>query len=307
MQQYRFDDDRSASTTSSALTSPNTAAKPSDDSNRLRIAITIDDIPWKYSLPKFAPGHGRKQPSVSSSSPSTQVHNCDDHNEKVNTKHELFSSSISEICQVLKQHNACATLMMIGNYCIRNLQKNAQLVEKFVEWLDDGIIELANHGMTNSKHASLPKNKLVMEIENCEKTVNDILLAPLNERRKLKGKAPLESVMTKYYRPGHGFFTQEMIQTCQELEYDIVLGNIYSFDPQVPIWWLNLVNIVIVSYVYDLVKLLSFGFLCSHDHHQIVILHDRPWTAQLLNYLLPFLKWRSYEVLTLSSLLSTTQ
>ncbi|KAG2378720.1 hypothetical protein C9374_007868 [Naegleria lovaniensis] len=257
-------------------------------STRHCIAITIDDVPWKYSLPKILRRRERQQHTMISS--TTQ-------------NHDLFISSISEICKILKQHNACATLMMIGNYSIRNLQKNTQLVEKFVEWLDDGVIELANHGMTNSKHASLSKTNLLMEIANCEKAVNDILLAPLNERRKLKRQAPLTSVMTKYYRPGHGFFTQEMVQACQELNYDIVLGNIYSFDPQVPLWWLNFINIALVGYVYDLVKLLSFGFLCSNDHHQIVILHDRPWTAQLLNYLLPFLQWRRYSVLKLSHMM----
>ncbi|EFC43694.1 predicted protein [Naegleria gruberi] len=239
---------------------------------RKRIAITIDDVPWKYSLPKPLKKQGLK-----------------------------LETSIAEICSVMeKLGDCCATLMMIGSYATRNLKHDEELTSKFVEWIDDGLIELANHGMTNSRHASLSREKLREEIVQNETTLNDLLLTRVNAKRV----TPLESVLTKFYRPGHGFFTNEMIELVDQLGYRIVLGNIYSFDPQIPVWWLNFVNIVMVSYLYDILKFISFGYFATNDDQAIVILHDRPWTAKLLNYLVPFLKWRGYDIVSLSEIVT---
>ena len=249
-----------------------------DDDKKKQMVITIDDVPWKYSIPNRL-------------------------KKELKQEEDLLTTSISEICKVLKSCGGCATLMMIGNYTTRNLQHNKALLEEFIEYLDEGLIQLANHGMTNSKHAKLSAEDMKVEITRCEKTVNQVLLEQLNHRRTMKNQETFQSTMQPFYRPGHGFFNKTMLDVCSELGYRVVLGNIYPHDPFILVWWLNLLNIVIMTYVYDILKWTSFGFLASNDGQQIVILHDRPWTAKLLSYLIPFLKWRGYDIVHLSDVI----
>lgn len=175
-----------------------------------------------------------------------------------------LKTCIDEICQIIDENKSSATLMTIG----KNLHEaDPKIIECLKKYNKKGIIEFSNHGDTNSKHYNFSNEDLKEEIQLCEKSIQEKLEVPC----------------VKFFRPGHGMFHKEMINECAKLNYKIVLGDVYSFDPQVPLWFLNL-----------------FHIFCTVREGSIIIIHDRPWTPTLLRWLLPMLKSRNYKISKLS-------
>ena len=75
----------------------------------------------------------------------------------------------------------------------------------------------------------------------------------------------------------------------KEWGYRLVLGSVYPHDPQIPYWRINAAHI-----------------LSSVRPGSIVICHDRrSWTAPTLRKVLPELKKRGYQVVTVTQLLES--
>ncbi len=170
--------------------------------------------------------------------------------------------NIHRILDVFKWFQCRATFFVIGSY-LEEHDRNDLLLRRMV---DDGH-EIGNHGYTNSRAVRLSDADLIGEIDKTHK-----LFDKQND--------------TKLYRPGCGYFSQSMINVCKSLNHTLVLGSVYSFDPQIPFPWIHYFHISSTAVSGD-----------------IVILHDRWWTIPLLWVLLPTLKWRGFEVTTVSRLL----
>ena len=143
------------------------------------------------------------------------------------------------------------------------LRENDEVLKRMV----DENNEIGNHGFTNSRAVSLSDPDLISEIDKT-------------------GALYAEHAQEKIYRPGCGYFSQAIIGVCNALDYKLILGSVYSFDAQIIFPWVHYYHIATTCVSGD-----------------IVILHDRWWTIPLLWILLPTLKWRGFEVTTVSKLL----
>jgi hypothetical protein len=81
-----------------------------------------------------------------------------------------------------------------------------------------------------------------------------------------------------FYRPGCGLFNQRMIEITESLNYNLALGTVYPNDP--------VVCSSIINYYY---------LICHIEKGDIVILHDRKWTAPMLQWLLPWMISKSLK------------
>lgn len=134
--------------------------------------------------------------------------------------------------------------------------------------------QIANHGKTNSMHALKTYKSLAQEIETCDKDISDIY--------NLAGVSPPK---TKFYRPGCGLFTSITTRYCRDHNYKLTLGSVYPNDP-----------IFFIPY-------LNYWYIRWHlESGDVVIFHDRPWTPQMLRYLLPWLEKEGYKCVTLDEL-----
>lgn len=148
-----------------------------------------------------------------------------------------------------------------------------QRMDKLSEMVQKGH-QICNHGKSNSMHALKTTTGLAHEIDTCDQYIQKIYEL---------AKTPLPK--KKFYRPGCGLFTPITTKYCQENDYCLTLGSVYPNDPIFCIPYLN--------------------FLYIKWHIQsgdVVILHDRPWTPQMLRYLLPWLEKEGYKCVTLDEL-----
>jgi len=95
----------------------------------------------------------------------------------------------------------------------------------------------------------------------------------------------------KMYRPPHGIISRKQLRYLSDLGYTSVLGDLYYFDPM----------------VHNPGKI-SKSILRDMKPGSIIILHDgrksRMQTLDILETILPEIKRRGYEVVTVSELLA---
>lgn len=170
------------------------------------------------------------------------------------------TETFGAILRVLDQHYTKATFFVISSQ-INEINK-----PMLIQAVQRGH-HLANHGQIDRKHANLSRSELSIELSHCERAIDDIYKA---------AKKPLPQV--KYYRPGN----ETINQYARENGYTIVLGTNYPSDPYISSTMIN--------------KWYIMNHLKAHD---IIILHDRPWTPALLQVLLPAIKARNHNVTSL--------
>eukprot|EP00250_Pteridium_aquilinum_P007366 c17100_g1_i1 orf=293-715(+) len=95
----------------------------------------------------------------------------------------------------------------------------------------------------------------------------------------------------KWFRPGHGFFTKQMLQVTESHGYKTALGSLFPLDT------------LFTNEGENIAKYLLWRVY----NGAIIILHDRGpqklQTAKVLRILLPNLRKRGFSVVTLSELL----
>ncbi|KAF4772394.1 hypothetical protein HAV15_004835 [Penicillium sp. str.  len=140
--------------------------------------------------------------------------------------------------------------------------------------------ELANHAMYDEPSRALGDDVLADQIRAVHARIQEAYVTAGNTSQP-------ENWL---FRPGSGFFSSRMRTLVKELGYQLVLGDVYPHDPQVPSWKLN------ASHILSMVKPGS-----------IIICHDRrEWTVPMLQKVLPELNRRGYRVVTVSGLLKET-
>ncbi|KAJ3021617.1 UNVERIFIED_CONTAM: hypothetical protein HDU68_009531 [Siphonaria sp. JEL0065] len=176
------------------------------------------------------------------------------------------SEHTAEILDILKQHGAKATFFIIGDY-VDKLPEGPDLLARMVA---EGH-ELANHTMFDRPTVSLTREIFELELVQVDSIIS------LHQ--------PNPSI--KWFRPGSGVFSQEMVDIAESYGYKTILGcrfpvDTTSRDPRLNSW-----------------------HVASGIHPgAIVVLHDyREWIKETLRLLLPVLiVEKGYRVVTASEL-----
>ncbi|OLL23433.1 Chitooligosaccharide deacetylase [Neolecta irregularis DAH-3] len=171
-----------------------------------------------------------------------------------------------EILRLLRDHDSHATFFCIGS----------QVTPNSLQAIISQGHELGNHAMRDEASVDLPPDKLRVQIEQVDEMIDEAYSELGIERQ------------SRFFRPGFGFFSNVMIEMVQSMGYQTVLGNVYPHDAQIPYPKINARHI-----------------LSMVQPGSIIIVHDRrEYTTRMLQVVLPALKRRGYEIVTMSHLLS---
>ena len=181
------------------------------------------------------------------------------------------SAQTTAILDILESHNATATFFVIGS----QIPEYASLLTKMV---CDGH-ELANHAMYDEPSRDLSDAVLAEQMQTVHGMIQDAY-------QQSNQAGPLNW----FFRPGSGFFTSRMRTLVSNMGYRLVLGDVYPHDPQVPFARVN------ARHILSMVRPGS-----------IIVCQDRrEWTTPMLQLVLPELRRRGYEIVTISQLLQTS-
>eukprot|EP00271_Cylindrocystis_brebissonii_P015948 TRINITY_DN3903_c0_g3_i1.p1 TRINITY_DN3903_c0_g3~~TRINITY_DN3903_c0_g3_i1.p1 ORF type:complete len:478 (-),score=23.30 TRINITY_DN3903_c0_g3_i1:1071-2504(-) len=176
-----------------------------------------------------------------------------------------------QLLDLLQAHEAKATFFLIG----QNIDKYPELVDRMYS---EGH-ELGNHTMEDVASWRLTPAEF-------EKTLLDVDSRLQSYFHHDENGSPM-----KWFRPGHGWYTKRIRRTIQRYGYRLALGSVYPVDPL-----FKEKGGPIASYC-----------LWKMYPGAIIVLHDRPQqlnqTIEVLSRMLPELRKRGYQVVTLSELL----
>jgi peptidoglycan/xylan/chitin deacetylase (PgdA/CDA1 family) len=180
---------------------------------------------------------------------------------------DMPSEYTGEILELLRENDAHATFFVIGG----QVSGREDLLRAAVR---DGN-ELGNHAMHDEPSRALSDEELEKELAEVRDKIVDAYAA--------EGVEP----PSNYFRPGSGFFSNRMRRLADTLGYRLVLGSIYPPDPQIKYWSINARHIL---------SMLRPG--------AIIICHDRRgWTLPMLRKVLPEIRRRGYDIVTVTELL----
>ena len=172
-----------------------------------------------------------------------------------------------QILGVLKANNASATFFVIGNQV-------SQREDVLKDIISSGS-ELGNHAMRDEPSLSLSSETLRTQIDQVDESI-DLAYNSLNEDRP-----------AHYFRPGSGFFGRRVLDVAASAGHTTILGSIYPHDPFIKYWRIN---------AWHILSMVRPG--------AVIICHDRrAWTLPMLRKVLPALRKKGYEVVTVSKLL----
>lgn len=166
----------------------------------------------------------------------------------------------------LGRHGARATWFVIGsNVC----EDRHRLLRSLVA---EGH-ELGNHGMYDRPAWVLKREEFMKDVAGAQAVIES---CGGGQRR--------------WFRPGHAAFTPWKLSWLREQGYRVALGSIYPHDA---------VDLPPLQFSWP--RLLAWILVRKARAGDIIIVHDRPWTAQVLELALPQLT-KSFQVCTLSEL-----
>ena len=166
------------------------------------------------------------------------------------------------ILDLLAKHNAHATFFMIGEYVAGN--------EEIVRRLVDEGHELGNHMMSDAPSARLSAAEFERQL--------------LQTHEVLARFGPV-----RWFRPGHGWFNRRMLEQIHAHGYRCAMASAYAFE------------FLPVSAPYAarhiLLNIRPGGVIILHDGAA-----DQERTVAVLRRILPALRRRGYQVVTVSEL-----
>jgi endopolyphosphatase len=203
------------------------------------------------------------------------------------------------ILDILRDNGVKATFFCIGH----NIIYEDPTREILLRMRDEGH-ELGNHMFTDSASYQLSDAEFTKQLVEVDALIQDIMRngtttptpddTSLDTSRDGPPDTPDDTTLTtstvcpnttKWFRPGHGFFTRKMIETVCKYGYRTALGDCYPHDPTISISSVN-----------------SYYILNRVHPGAIIILHNRPWTLDTLRTVLPQLKAQGYTITTLTEL-----
>ena len=177
------------------------------------------------------------------------------------------SQHTAAILDILGRANATATFFAIGGQ-IPDREADLRAIL-------EGGHELGNHAMHDEPSVSVPSDRLRDEIARVDGWIDRAHAAVERPRRG------------HYFRPGSGVFSTRILDVAQAAGSRTILGGIYPHDP-------------FVSYS----RINAWHILSGLRPGAIIICHDRrSWTLPMLRRVVPEMRRRGYEVVTVSQLL----
>lgn len=189
----------------------------------------------------------------------------------VNTSEKVIALTIddgphesitAEILDTLAAFRVKATFFVIGNRIAGNEDQLKRMVAEGHE--------LGNHLMYDKRSIDLSSEEFAAQLKQVDR-----LLRPYGR--------------IHWFRPGSGWYNQEMLEQIRPYGYRCVVGSLYPYDAQV-----------------SSVEFVSNYILGNAQPGSIIILHDgeedRRKTVTVLQRILPPLLLRGYRFVTLSEL-----
>lgn len=173
-----------------------------------------------------------------------------------------------QILEILKDNNASATFFTIGGQ-VPGREEILQDILRFGS-------ELGNHAMHDEPSINLTSDILRDEIKQVDALIDSAY------------DAVGQSRTWHYFRPGSGIFSSRLLDVAKDSGHRTILGSIYPHDPFIPYWRVNAWNI-----------------LSSLRPGAVIICHDRrEWTVPMLKKVVPEIKRRGFEIVTVTRLLN---
>jgi peptidoglycan/xylan/chitin deacetylase (PgdA/CDA1 family) len=177
------------------------------------------------------------------------------------------SDETSRILDLLKIYNSKATFFVIGS----QVASHPDLLRR----IHDEGHELGNHAWADEPSVQLPLSELERQIKDLE-----TILPP---NRPTTGS----KISPKYFRPGSGFFSKQMVKMVRKMGYRVVLGSIYPHDPQIHYPRINAKHVLSMA-----------------RPGAVIIMHDRrSYSADQIELVLGGLKKRNYKVESLGGMI----
>ncbi|PPJ61214.1 hypothetical protein CBER1_06727 [Cercospora berteroae] len=178
----------------------------------------------------------------------------------------------SEILDILRTNDASATFFVIGGQVPGNEHLLAEVVA--------AGNELGNHAMHDEPSVQLPSHVLEDEIHQVDGYINAAYQTAGKDRPELQ-----------LFRPGSGFFSRRILDVATMAGHKTILGSIYPHDPFISFWRLN---------AWHILSMMRPG--------AVIICHDRrSWTVPMLRKVLPAMKRKGYQIVSVSQFLSLTK
>ncbi|KAK3054548.1 hypothetical protein LTR09_004277 [Extremus antarcticus] len=175
-----------------------------------------------------------------------------------------------QILDVLQANNATATFFTIGGQ-VRGR-------ENVLEAILRAGSELGNHAMHDEPSINVPTPRLREEITEVDDMISRAYEA-VGQNRTMR-----------YFRPGSGIFSDRVLDVAKQAGHRTILGSVYPHDPFIPYWRIN-----------------AWHILGSLRPGAVIICHDRrAWTVPMLKKILPEMRRRGYDVVSVSELLGPT-
>jgi peptidoglycan/xylan/chitin deacetylase (PgdA/CDA1 family) len=179
------------------------------------------------------------------------------------------ATSTPRILELLERFRVPATFFLVG----KHLEKHPAIARGMVS----SGHEIGNHTFSHSLLYVSTKNRIRDEIVR-----TDTLL------RNIDGAEP------KFFRPPAGFFTKQVLDIAEQLGYQTVVGDVYPRDPHLP------GREKIVERVLQ--RTVAGSIIILHDGGNTQQV-DRSQTLEAIYEIIPCLKKKGFEFLTLSDLL----
>ena len=179
------------------------------------------------------------------------------------------SQYTAQILDILKANGATATFFTIGG----QVSGREDLLQEILK----AGSELGNHAMHDEPSINLSSTTLREEINQVDSLISNAYAAVGQNRTET----------AHYFRPGSGIFSKRILNIASQAGYRTILGSIYPHDPFVPYWRVN-----------------AWHILSSLRPGAVIICHDRrSWTVPMLKRVVPEMRRRGYEVVSVSQLL----
>jgi peptidoglycan/xylan/chitin deacetylase (PgdA/CDA1 family) len=179
------------------------------------------------------------------------------------------TESLKEIVNILDEADMKGTFFVIAG------QVNDASKKILVDMVKNGH-QLGNHGVRDVMHYKLSIEDLRKEFIPCDRLIRDIY-----------EEANVQLPSKMLYRPGSGLFHKKMFDLCKEFGYTLTLGSVYPEDPKIRSPYIN--------YLYTKYHI---------KENDIVILHDRKWTPNMLRPLMIYMKSKNLKSVTVDELIN---
>ena len=156
----------------------------------------------------------------------------------VNTTQKIIALTIDDaptrldtpqILDILRENNVRATFFCIG-YNIITEDSNREILTRMIQ---DGH-ELGNHMSFDAPSYQLNDTEFTKQFLEV-----DEMLQEVKNNTHPPDIPTYSNNNTKWFRPGHGFFTRKMVEKVQSYGYRTALGDVYPHDPAIAISSVN--------------------------------------------------------------------